>query len=65
MKMKIKVKFLLKKCYIKCWFVIFNYKNENYNNIFFLNFKLSVDLFLFLKNVKNVIVSVDLFLFCF
>lgn len=62
--MKIKVKFLLKKCYIKCWFVNFNYKNENYN-IFFLNFKLSVDLFLFLKNVKNVIVSVDLFLFCF
>lgn len=63
MKMKIKVKSLLKKCHIKCRFVNFNYKNKNYN-IFFLNPKLSVDLFLFLKNAKNATVSVDLFLFC-
>lgn len=64
MKMKIKAKSLLKKCHIKCRFVIFNYKNENYNNIFFLNPTLSVDLFLFLKNAKNATVSVDLFLCC-
>lgn len=50
--MKIKAKSLLKKCHIKCPFVIFNYKNENYNNIFFLNPTLSVDLFLFLKMPK-------------